>query len=112
MNGHKTTQHGGAWQGFTCFILRYPDDNLSVAVLTNLAGGGPGMIAKVVAGMINPALMPPKLTAIPDDQPALAESLKKLLAQIGRRRGCPQPAFDRACRGPSLPTKSKICSLS
>ena len=82
MNGHKTTQHGGAWQGFTCFILRYPDDNLSVAVLTNLAGAGPRMIARVVAGIINPALMPPKLTAIPDDQPALAESLKKLLAQL------------------------------
>ncbi len=82
MNGHRTTQHGGAWQGFSCFILRYPDDNLSVAVLTNLAGSGPRMIARVVAGIINPALMPPKLTAIPDDQPALAESLKKLLAQI------------------------------
>ena len=82
VNGHRTTQHGGAWQGFTCFILRYPDDNLSVAVLTNLAGGGPRMFARVVAGIINPALMPPKLAAIPDDQPALAESLKKLLAQL------------------------------
>ncbi len=82
MNGHRTTQHGGAWQGFTCFILRYPDDNLSVAVLTNLSGGAPRLFARVVAGIINPALMPPKLTAIPDDQPALAESLKKLLAQI------------------------------
>lgn len=81
-NGHRSTEHGGAWQGFTCFILRYPDDNLSVAVLTNLAGGGPGAIAKVVAGLVNPALMPPKLTAIPDDQPALAEQLKRLLAQI------------------------------
>ncbi len=82
MNGHKTTQHGGAWQGFTCFILRYPDDNLSVAVLTNLAGGAPRLFARVVAGIINPALMPPKLTATPDDQPALAESLKKLLAKL------------------------------
>jgi CubicO group peptidase (beta-lactamase class C family) len=82
MNGHKTTQHGGAWQGFTCFILRYPDDNVSVAVLTNLAGGAPRLFARVVAGIINPALQPPKLAAIPDDQPALAESLKKLLAQM------------------------------
>ncbi len=81
-NGHHSTEHGGAWQGFTCFILRYPDDNLSVAVLTNLAGGGPGAIAKVVAGLVNPALMPAKLTAIQDDQPKLAEQLKKLLAQI------------------------------
>jgi hypothetical protein len=82
MNGHKTTQHGGAWQGFTCFILRYPDDNLSVAVLTNLAGSGPGAIAKVVAGLINPALMPPKLSGIPDDHPELAQSLRKLLDQM------------------------------
>lgn len=82
LNGHKTIQHGGAWQGFTCFILRYPDDNLSVAVLTNLASGGPGAIAKVVAGIVNPALMPPKLNEIPDDQPALAERLRKLLAQM------------------------------
>ena len=82
MNGHKTTQHGGAWQGFTCYILRYPDDNLSVAVLANLAGGGPGMIAKVVAGLISPALMPPRLAAIPDDQPALAEGVKRLLRQL------------------------------
>lgn len=82
MNGHRSTQHGGAWQGFTCYILRYPDDNLSVAVLTNLAGGGPGNIAKVVAGLINPALLPPKLVAIPDDQPALANNLKKLLTGV------------------------------
>ena len=81
-NGHHSTEHGGAWQGFTCYILRYPDDNLSVAVLTNLAGGGPGAFAKVIAGLVNPALMPPKLIAIPDDQPAIAERLKKLLAQI------------------------------
>ncbi len=82
MNGHRSTQHGGAWQGFTCFILRYPDDALSVAVLTNLAGGGPGTIAKVIAGLINPALMPPKLAEIPDDQPALVVRLRKLLAQL------------------------------
>jgi len=82
MNGHRTTQHGGSWQGFTCYILRYPDDNLSVVVLTNLAAGGPGLIAKVVAGLINPALLPPKLVAIPDDQPALAGNLKALLSKV------------------------------
>jgi len=81
-NAHRSTEHGGSWQGFTCFILRYPDDNLSVAVLTNLAGSGPGAMAKVVAGLVNPALMPPRLSEIPDDQPALAERLRKLLAQL------------------------------
>ena len=31
-NGHKLIEHGGAWQGFTCNISRYPDDSLSVVV--------------------------------------------------------------------------------
>ncbi|HKW88861.1 MAG TPA: serine hydrolase [Candidatus Acidoferrales bacterium] len=60
-NGHKVIEHGGAWQGFTCDISRYVDDNLAVVVLTNLDAGHarPGLIAHTVAGLVNPALMPP-----------------------------------------------------
>jgi uncharacterized protein (TIGR03435 family) len=57
-NGHKVIQHGGAWQGFTCFIQRYVDDNLTVVVLTNLAGADPGRFATKIAGLVNPALEP------------------------------------------------------
>jgi CubicO group peptidase (beta-lactamase class C family) len=57
-NGHKVIQHGGAWQGFTCFIQRYVDDNLTVVVLTNLAGADPGRFAAKIAGLVNPALVP------------------------------------------------------
>ena len=39
LNGHKVIEHGGAWQGFTCDISRYVDDNLTVVVLTNLDAG-------------------------------------------------------------------------
>jgi CubicO group peptidase (beta-lactamase class C family) len=61
MNGHKVIEHGGAWQGFTCDISRYVDDNLTVVVLTNLDAGHsrPERIAHQVAGLVNPALMPP-----------------------------------------------------
>lgn len=61
MNGHKVIEHSGAWQGFTCDISRYVDDNLTVVVLTNLDAGHsrPDMIAHHVAGLIKPALMPP-----------------------------------------------------
>ncbi len=86
MNGHKLIGHGGAWQGFTCHIARYTDDSLTIAVLTNLDSGHsrPGLIAHVVAGLVNPALAPPKLVAISDNQPELAGSLKKLLDQIAQ----------------------------
>jgi hypothetical protein len=38
-NGHRRIEHGGAWQGFTCDISRFPDDSLTVVVLTNLDSG-------------------------------------------------------------------------
>jgi len=83
-DGHKRIEHGGAWQGFTCDISRYPDDSLTVVVLTNLDAGhsNPGVIAHVVAGLVNPALTVPKLEAIADNQPELAERIKKLLDEI------------------------------
>jgi CubicO group peptidase (beta-lactamase class C family) len=60
MNGYKVIEHGGAWQGFTCEISRYVDDNLTVVVLTNLDSGHsrPERIAHQIAGLVNPALMP------------------------------------------------------
>src|SRR5580658_224539 len=39
VNGHRLQEHGGAWQGFTAHYARYPDDQLSVIVLTNLESG-------------------------------------------------------------------------
>jgi CubicO group peptidase (beta-lactamase class C family) len=83
-NGHKRIEHGGAWQGFTCDISRYPDDGITVAVLTNLDAGhaNPTVIAHVVAGLVSPALTVAKLTAINDTQPELADRLKKILDKV------------------------------
>jgi len=35
-HGHRVISHDGAWQGFETTIARYVDDQLTVAVLTNL----------------------------------------------------------------------------
>jgi hypothetical protein len=83
-NGHKRIEHGGAWQGFTCRISRYPDDSLTVVVLTNLDAehADPGLIAHVVAGLADAPLMLAKLTAIPDDKPEMAVALGKILDKL------------------------------
>jgi CubicO group peptidase (beta-lactamase class C family) len=83
-NGHKRIEHSGAWQGFTCDISRYPDDALTVAVLTNLDAGHsrPTLIAHVIAGLVEGPLLPPKLSAIDDAQPAIAQSLRSILDRI------------------------------
>ncbi len=60
VNGHRRHSHGGAWQGFTTYFARYPDDRLTVIVLTNLApgrqGSNPGKIAAEVVARYVPAL--------------------------------------------------------
>lgn len=58
VRGHKTVEHGGAWQGFTSFIARYVDDKLTIIVLVNRAGANPGNIAHGVAALYNPELAP------------------------------------------------------
>ncbi len=49
-NGHRSMAHDGEWQGFTTWFGRFPDDRLSVIVLTNLAGAKPKRVAELVAG--------------------------------------------------------------
>jgi CubicO group peptidase (beta-lactamase class C family) len=85
--GHRRIEHGGAWQGFTAQISRYPDDRLTVVVLTNLDEdhSNPGLIAHLVAGLVNPALLA-RLTAIPDEEPAIAGTLKEVLNEIAAGR--------------------------
>jgi CubicO group peptidase (beta-lactamase class C family) len=55
-SSHRMQEHGGAWQGFASYIARYPDDRLTVAVLSNRAGASAGYIAKQVAGLCLPVL--------------------------------------------------------
>lgn len=83
-NGHRRIWHDGAWQGFTCDISRYPDDSLTVVVLTNLDAGHsrPDYMAPVIAGLADSQLLPPRLAAIADRDPRVAESLRTLLDAI------------------------------
>lgn len=61
-------RHGGAWQGFSSDIVRYPDRKLTVIVLANLARGAPGVLGDRIVGVYEPDLAPPppvKRTAVP-----------------------------------------------
>jgi CubicO group peptidase (beta-lactamase class C family) len=82
--GHKLIWHGGAWQGFNCNIARYPDDNLTVVVLANLDNqhSNPVEFTRIIAGLVNPQLLPAKLDAIADTQPAIKAALAKTLDQV------------------------------
>ena len=82
VNGHKQIDHGGAWQGFRCHLLRYPDDGMTVAVLANSDSASPEQFAHVIASIVDPVLELPKLVAIEDKEPESARRLGVLLDQI------------------------------
>jgi CubicO group peptidase (beta-lactamase class C family) len=56
LNGHRRVWHDGGWQGFTMSIQRYPDDELTVVVFTNLDenNSDPAKIAEAVAAVYLP----------------------------------------------------------
>jgi D-alanyl-D-alanine carboxypeptidase len=59
VNGHRIVDHSGAHMtGFTSFVVRYRDDDLSIVVQTNSRTAEPWQIAHHIAGIYVPALMP------------------------------------------------------
>ncbi|HEY0646586.1 serine hydrolase [Phenylobacterium sp.] len=68
--GARFVRHGGAWQGFTSDIVRYPERKLTVIVLANLARAEPGALGNQIVGVYEPDLAPPprvRRTAVPID---------------------------------------------
>ncbi len=84
VNGHRLIHHAGAWQGFTCTINRFIDDRLTVVVLTNLdaAHASPDNIARVVAGLVESALMPKTNPALEDAKPEIAARARDVLQNM------------------------------
>jgi CubicO group peptidase (beta-lactamase class C family) len=66
-SGHHVLEHGGAWQGFSSYIVRYPEDGVSAAVLCNRAGASASYIAKRIAGFYVPSVAPRVRTVIKGD---------------------------------------------
>ena len=81
-HGHRDMEHSGAWWGFTSSILRYPDDGLTVVVLNNLYDAEPETIAYVIAGLVDPSLLPAKLVSMRDDDPSIVNAMRMFLDQL------------------------------
>lgn len=77
--GRAAQRHGGGWQGFATHIGRFPGDDLTIIVLTNLAEGNPGRITEGVAAILDPAMTEPERAPIPDTDPAARRRIRALL---------------------------------
>ena len=78
VNGHKSIQHSGSWQGFNNFIARFPDDKLTVVMLTILNSSNPRLIGRDVASFYISELSRPAVTVIKDSNEALTNLITEL----------------------------------
>jgi len=90
MNGHRLIEHGGAWQGFMAMISRYIDDRVTVVLFANVAGVPVDRLAHAVAGLWEPALTPPTITAIEDKEPAVTALIKTRISELAAGTSKPE----------------------
>ena len=78
--GRLRIGHTGSWQGFRTSIQRYPEFDLTVIAMANLDAALPEAISFGIAGMLEPALLPPHL--LPKSQDGPPEPVPSLLAAV------------------------------
>ena len=87
--GHRAERHGGSWQGFTTHIARYPDDDLTIIVLTNAAHADPGSISNGIAAILDPSMAVPEPAPMADADAAAQARVRQLLASAAAGRLSP-----------------------
>jgi D-alanyl-D-alanine carboxypeptidase len=83
-NKHRRVGHGGGIPGFTTSILRYPDDKLTVIVLTNQENAAPETVAKGIAGIYVPDLAEKEEAVAADPDTKTTEFLKNLTIALSK----------------------------
>jgi len=85
--GFPRIGHTGSWQGFKTSIQRYPEQNLTVIAMANLAEARPEAITLAVAGILEPALRPPQVIPEPPSGSTPPQAIPDLLQEIFSGRG-------------------------
>ena len=109
LRGHRFVNHsGGHATGFRTTFLRFRDDPVTIAVLTNLRGANPEEIANRVAEHYIPALRLSALPEGPSADPELPRRLRDSLNALGANQDSPwvSPGFRAEFRNnPAVPAK-------
>jgi CubicO group peptidase (beta-lactamase class C family) len=86
--GHKRIEHGGGIEGFNTDLTYYPDDKLTVVVLSNVNGNAPGEIAGKLA-----ALAHGEAIKLPGERKEITLDTKTLSRYVGAYQMTNGPAM-------------------
>jgi len=82
IGNRRLVHHGGAWQGFKSYIVRFPDDKLTIIFLANSWETKDIKFARGLAALFYPELALPKAQPIEDKEPKVTSLIRRVLLQF------------------------------
>jgi CubicO group peptidase (beta-lactamase class C family) len=81
-HGRRLAFHGGAWQGFKTFIMRFLDTELTIIFLANSWETRDFKFIRALASTFYPAFALPEVKTIPDLDPDTTSLIRRGLMQV------------------------------
>ncbi len=101
VNGHKVIEHGGGIEGFNTMLAYYPDDKLTVVVLSNINGPAASDLASKLA-----ALARGEKVVLPSERKEVAIDPKLLDGYVGNYELAPRFILTVSREGDKLMTQA------
>ena len=94
LHNRRVVFHGGAWQGFKSFILRFPDDKLTIMFFANSWETRDFKFARQLASIFYPEFALPQIQSlddrtIEDREPKLTAFIRRVLLQLSHGTATP-----------------------
>jgi CubicO group peptidase (beta-lactamase class C family) len=103
--------HGGAWQGFKTFIIRFLDTELTIIFLANSWETRDFKFARGLAAAFYPAFSLPDVKTIADPDPRTTSLVRRGLMQVAMRKP-DEELFTPGCRAAMLGDEGKRIAQS
>ncbi len=111
IHNRRVVYHGGAWQGFKSFIVRFPGDKLSLIFFANSWETKDFKLARGLVAIFYPEFALPAVQPIVDREPQLTGLVRKVLLQFAQ--GTSDPGlFTPEARAKIFPDQAKQISES
>jgi CubicO group peptidase (beta-lactamase class C family) len=81
-HNHRVVFHGGTWQGFKSFIMRFLDDRLTIILLANSSNTLEFKLARGLAAAFYPEFTVPTTRAVAGDDLQTVALMRRLLFQL------------------------------
>jgi CubicO group peptidase (beta-lactamase class C family) len=105
-HGHRIVFHGGAWQGFKSFIIRFLDTRLTIVFLANSWETRDFKFARELAASFYPEFALPDVKPITDTDPKTTSLVRRVLMQLATGK-IDEQLFTADCRAAILGDKGK-----